>query len=121
MTTAQSKIAFASSRSNDNCLSLHLAAVVTAVGAAAIVCSGFELAEVFLRSEPGLRNFSLSLEFVRYLTGVGGLLGCAGFIACHFVEGGSCTARWQRYLYASAFVISVFALLIRWFGVSGSD
>ena len=122
MTTAQNKMAFAFSRSNNNPLSLHLAAVLTAVGAAAIVCSGFELAdEVFLRFEPGLRNFSLSLELVRSLTGVGGLLGCTGFVACHFVEGRSCVARWQRYLYASALVISVFGLLIRWFGVSGAS
>ena len=121
MTTAQSKMACASSRSNNNPVSLHLAGVLTAIGAAAIVCSGCELAdEVFLRFEPGLRNFSLSLELVRYVTGVGGLLGCTGFIACHFVEGRSCMARWQRYLYASAFAISVFTLLIQWFGVSGA-
>ena len=122
MTTAQSRMAFASSRSNNNPVSRRLAAVLTAIGGAAIFCSGFELAdEVFLCFEPGLRSFSLSLELARYLTAVGGLLGCTGFVACRFLESRSYLARWQRYLCASAFVISVFALLIRWFGVSGSD
>jgi hypothetical protein len=121
MTTAQSRMAFASSRSNNNPVSRRLAAVLAAIGGAAIVCSGFELADEVFLFEPGLRSFSLSLELVRYLTGVGGLLGCTGFVACRFLESRSYPARWQRYLCASAFVISVFALLIRWFGVSGSD
>lgn len=120
MTTAQRKIAFASRRTNSNPVSVRLAAVLGGIGGAAIVCSGFELVdEIFLRFEPGLLNFSLSLELARYLTGIGGLLGCTAFVGCQFLEGRSCKAHWQRYLYASAFVISGFALLIRWFGVSG--
>lgn len=122
MTTAQSRMALASLGSNNNSVSRRLAAVLTAIGVTAIVCSGFELAdEVFLCFVPGRRSFFLSLELMCYLAAVGGLLGCTGFVACRLLENRSYRARWQRYLCASASVISVFAPLIRWFGVRGSD
>ena len=105
-----------SKRTNKNILNVALSAVLSGMGAAVILGAGFEVVqEIVLGREPGL------LTGARCLTGIGALLGCTGFVACQFVEGRSCMARWQRYLYASAFVLSVFALLIRWFGVSGAS
>ena len=109
-----------SRRTNKNVLNVRLSSVLSGIGAAVILGAGFEVVqEIVLRLEPGL--LSLPLTRARCLTGIGALLGCTGFVGCQFVEGRSCMARSPRYLYASAFAISVFALLIEWFGVSGAS
>ena len=118
MRTREANRAF-SWRTNKNVLNVSLSAVLAAMGAALILGAGVEvLQEIVLPLEPDL--LILPLKWGRSSTGMRALLGCTGFLACHLIEGHLQMARWQRYLYASAFVILLFALLIQWFGVSGA-
>jgi hypothetical protein len=53
--------------------------------------------------------------------GSGALVGLAGVLACGFFEEPSALRRWLLYVYAGAFVVSSFALLMHGFGVSGAS
>ena len=109
-----------SGRTENNVLNACVAAVLDAVPAAVILCAGFEVVqEIVLRLEPGF--LSLPLKWPRYLSAIGALLGCGGFVGCQVLEGRSHMPRWPLYLYGSAFVISGFALLLQVFGVSGAS
>ena len=88
------------------------------VGAGIILCAGIEMVqEIVLRLEPG--RMSPPLKWTQFISAMGAPLGWTGGAACQVLKGRSYVPRWQLYLYASAFVISGFALLIQWFGVSG--
>lgn len=119
MRTTEANKAF-SRRTDNNVLNVCVTAVLCSVAGAVILCPGFEVVqEIGLRLEPGL--LSLPMKCGWYLSAIGALVGCGGFVGCHVLEGRSHMPRWPVYLYGSAFVISGFALLLKGFGVSGAS
>ena len=56
-----------------------------------------------------------------WLSVAGALLGCGGFLACRVLEGRYYMRSWVLYVYAFAFLVFSFVLLMEWFEVSGAS
>ena len=96
------------------------AVLLRATAVVTIVCAAVLAAwQVLAHSHAMFPSFTFGVGRL-WLGGAGALLGCGGFLACRVLEGRSHTRRWVPYVYAFAFLVFSFVLLMEWFEVSGA-
>ncbi len=94
--------------------------LLRATAGVAILCTASLVASQILVHSHSV-FVSLALDVGRIgLSGIGALLGCAGVLACRFLEGRSYMRRWLLYVYALALLVSGFLCVLQWFEVSGA-
>ncbi len=92
------------------------------IASVGLLCgAGETVAFTLLHSQSAVTSDVLSEVWAFRLTGIGALLAVAGVAACQFLEDGSSVRRSLFFLYAGAFLISAFVLLLHLFGVSGAS
>ena len=99
--------------------------LLRAMAALAILAASLEVARQFLTlSQSALLNHGtdgLNLVWSIAVTGIGALLACMAVIAGPFFDDRPHERSWILYVYATALVAAGFALLVRWFAVSGGS
>jgi len=94
-----------------------LVAVLLSATAVLMILCAVSLAawRLFVHSHGVFASVTLGGDCL-WLSGAGVLLGCGGFLACRVLEGRSYVRSWVLYVYALAFFVFSFVLLIEWFG-----
>jgi hypothetical protein len=101
---------------------LGVCVVLKGMAAVAVLCVAIAAAaQSLVQSQSGFTNHGLHVGGLTGLGRTGALVGLAGVLACGFFEEPSVLRRWLLYVYAGAFVVSSFALLMHCFGVSGAS
>lgn len=103
------------------CYDLALAMLLRATAVVTIVCAASLVAwEILVHSDPRFASFTLGAGRLG-MSGLGAVLGGAGFLVCRVLEGCSYMRRWPAYVYACSFLAFSFVLLTEWFEVSGAS
>ena len=97
-----------------------VAALLSATAVLTILCAASLAAWLVLVHSHGVFASATLGAGRLWLSGAGALLGCGGFLACRVLEGRSYMRSWVLYVYAFAFLVFSFVLLMEWFEVSGA-
>lgn len=101
---------------------LDLLLVFGGIASVGLLCgAGETIAFTLLHSQSAVTTDVLSEVWAFRLAGIGALFAAGGVAACQFLEDGSSVRRSLFFLYAGAFLISAFVLLLHLFGVSGAS
>ena len=99
---------------------LAAAVLLRATAVVATVCAASLVAwQVLVHSHPVFASLTFGARGPA-LSGIGAVLGGAGFLACRALEGRSYIRGWLLYVYVFAFSVFSFVLLMEWFEVSGA-
>lgn len=101
---------------------LGVCVVLKGMAAVAVLCAAVAAAaQSLVQLQSAFINHGLHVGGLTGLGRTGALVGLAGVFACGFFEEAASVRRWLLYVYAGAFVVSSFALLMHWFRVNGAS